>query len=123
VIPVDASFPKQFRLLQRSQFVSLAGSKTVVSGRLFLVIWKQNSVGRPRLGITASKKTGNAVVRNRMKRCVREFFRLHRSILPAVDLNVIVRRQAAENTTAVLYEELQRTFQQIGSCTCCHESL
>ncbi|NJD39320.1 MAG: ribonuclease P protein component [Geobacter sp.] len=116
-----ACFPKQFRLLSRSEYLRLSDSTTVVSGRSFLVIWKQNDCTHPRLGITASKKTGNAVVRNRLKRIVREFFRHHCTCLPGVDLNVIVRRQAAEKSTTVLFTELHRAFQQIGSPACCHD--
>ena len=117
----EASFPKQFHLLQRCDFVALTSSKLLISGRLFLVAWQFNEYGYPRLGITASRKSGSAVVRNRIKRCVREYFRHHRHILPGVDINVIVRRQAAENSTVALFLELQRAFQQIGSSTCCRE--
>jgi len=117
----DAGFPKQYRLLQRSDYTRLASSSTLLSGRSFLVVWQQNAVGHPRIGITASKKAGTAVVRNRIKRCVREYFRQHRKTLPDVDFNVIVRRQAAEKTTALLFLELQRVFHQIGSRACCHE--
>ena len=112
---VGAVFPKHFRLLHRSDFIRLSGKKTVVSCRSFLVIWEGNGLGYSRLGITASRKTGISVVRNRVKRCIREYFRQHRSLLPDVDLNIIVRRQAAENSTAVLFSELQYVFLQIGS--------
>ncbi|MCR9094487.1 MAG: ribonuclease P protein component [bacterium] len=48
-----------------------------------------------RLGITISRKVGNAVVRNRFKRRVREWFRAHRDELGAdLDLVVIARRPA-----------------------------
>ena len=118
---VGAVFPKQYRLLQRRDFIRLSGKKTVISTRSFLVIWENNGLGHPRLGITASRKTGISVVRNRVKRRIREYFRQHCSILPDVDLNVVVRRQAAENSAAVLFSELQRIFLQIGSSRCCHE--
>jgi ribonuclease P protein component len=115
VTVVVAEFPKNFRLLHRSDFIRLSGRKTAVSSRSFLVIWDGNGLGYSRLGITASKKSGISVVRNRVKRCIREYFRQHRSLLPDVDLNVIVRRQAAENSAAVLFSELQHIFLQIGS--------
>jgi ribonuclease P protein component len=123
VLVCGDSFPKQYRLLSRSDYLRLSDSKTVVSGRSFLVVWKANEYGYPRLGLTASRKAGNAVVRNRLKRHIREFFRHHCSLLPGVDLNVIVRRQAAGNNVAVLSTELRRAFQQIGSRSCCHVSL
>ena len=50
-----------------------------------------------RLGVTASRKVGNAVVRNRVKRRIREWFRASRQTLVAdVDVVVIARRAAAE---------------------------
>lgn len=52
---------------------------------------------RKRLGLTVSRKVGNAVVRNRVKRRVRAWFREARSTFPgAWDIVVIARRQAAE---------------------------
>lgn len=60
-----------------------------------------------RLGITASRKVGNAVVRNRFKRRVREWFRHHRSGFPkGIDLVVIARREGAELPYAALSDRL-----------------
>ena len=54
------------------------------------------SQNRGRLGITTSRKVGNAVVRNRFKRRLRAWFRANRSDLPGeVDLVVIARRAGA----------------------------
>ena len=54
--------------------------------------------GWPRLGITASRRVGNAVVRSRAKRLIREAFRATRALWPAgIDLVVIVKRATAES--------------------------
>lgn len=45
----------------------------------------------PRLGIAASRKVGSAVIRNRWKRIVREYVRLHAGALGAVDLVIVPR--------------------------------
>jgi ribonuclease P protein component len=59
----------------------------------------EDSSTRCRLGITASRKVGNAVVRNRVKRSVREWFRRDRARLGAeFDIVVIARRGARDLT-------------------------
>ncbi len=51
----------------------------------------------PRIGLTVSRRVGGAVLRNRIKRRIREWFRTHRELLPSgVDLVVIARRGAGE---------------------------
>ena len=61
-----------------------------------------------RLGITASRKVGNAVVRNRFKRRVREWFRENRGFLdPNTDFVVIARRSGARLELAELAARLR----------------
>ena len=61
----------------------------------------------PRLGITASRKVGNAVARNRVKRAVREWFRTERRSLSADrDYVVILRAKACELSAGDLAREL-----------------
>jgi ribonuclease P protein component len=55
------------------------------------------SENRRRLGVTVSKRVGNAVIRNRVKRCIREWFRYAREGLPdGSDIVVIARRRARD---------------------------
>jgi ribonuclease P protein component len=86
------------------------------------VVWQANSLAHARLGVTASKKIGNAVTRNRFKRFVRETFRNNRLLLPAVDLNVIARSEAAAMDFHGLEQELLKAFRRIGVSPCSEES-
>ena len=64
--------------------------------RHYTIIFKKNGLGVTRLGITVIKKIGNAVKRNRVKRLVREFFRLNKSYFPqGYDIVVAARKNAS----------------------------
>ena len=81
------------RIRKRPEFVRIQGRGVrVTTAHLVFLLAAQAEPGPSRLGITASRKVGNAVVRNRAKRLVREAFRLHGELTPpAIDLVVIVR--------------------------------
>lgn len=65
---------------------------------------------RTRLGITVSRKVGNSVVRNRVKRGVREWFRHSRAGLPAASRIVVIARRAARDLSGV---ELHRALDRV----------
>ena len=89
-------FGKGARLTLRSEFLAVQqGGKRVHAGH-YLVLALPNGRGHARLGVTVSKRVGTAVIRNRLKRWVREAFRAHARDLPAVDLVVIGRSSARE---------------------------
>ena len=76
-----------------------------------LITARQARGGHPsktRLGMAVSRKVGNAVVRNRVKRAIREWFRHSRDVVdPETDLVVIARRGARELDTRQIGEELE----------------
>ena len=69
--------------------------KSYANKYLVMYVWKNNTE-RNRLGISASKKIGNSVVRHRFARLVRESYRLHENIFNSgLDIVVVARKSAA----------------------------
>ncbi len=82
------------RLRLRREFLEVQQrGRRIYSGEL-IVLALDSGGPRPRIGITVSKKVGNAVERNLVKRWIREGWRAEGADLPAVDL-VVVARPAA----------------------------
>lgn len=62
-------------------------------GRYFLAYYRSNALSHPRMGIiTAKRNVRLAVARNRVRRVIREYFRLNQASLPAVDLVFIAKK-------------------------------
>lgn len=102
------SFPKKKRILNRSDFVNLNRSGKRHYTEHFNIISKQNKFGITRLGVTVRKKTGNAVKRNRVKRLIREYFRLNHSFFPqGYDIVIAAKKDAS-------YLDLQAVHKELG---------
>jgi len=101
------SFRKTERLLNRADFVNVNRSGERHQTDHFIVIFKRNGLGAKRLGITVSKKTGSAIKRNRVKRLIREFFRLNKSDFPqGYDVVIVAKKDASYCDLAKVKEEL-----------------
>ena len=118
IVDTAATFPKTARLRKRAEFLQLASAQHKKTVRGFLIVWNENNLQTARLGITASKKIGCAVVRNRVKRYLREFFRHNRFGVAAVDVNIIARRESALMTYSDVSRELNKAFQLVGMSPC-----
>jgi ribonuclease P protein component len=103
----DERLPKAYRIRTRAEFLRLQRVGRRRSGTRFVVITERRHNGITRLGITTSRHVGGAVVRNRVRRLVREFFRRHRRrIVPPQDVLVIARASAADATSREVVREL-----------------
>jgi len=93
--PSDHTFPRSCRLGGRGTFKTIRDTGVRVS-RGPLTLWGQhNGAGKLRLGISIGRVVGNAVRRNRIKRMLRESFRLMRNDVPyGYDLVIAVRPHA-----------------------------
>ncbi len=70
-----------------------------------------------RVGVTVSSKVGNAVVRNRLKRWVREFVRQHQPALPRTDVVFIAKMSAAQIVHPDADRDLARLLLRAGDVT------
>ena len=105
----EKTFQKLEVIRRRSEFAALHKlGKRFYSGHFTLVV-KKNALGHRRLGLTISKKVGKSVQRNRMKRLLREFFRLNKDRFPAShDLWFIVRKDFSKSRYADLCREMDK---------------
>jgi ribonuclease P protein component len=107
-------FPKASRILKRPEFKQLGEVGKRLVGRHFIVVYRSSKHPQSRLGITVTKKVGNAVTRNRLKRVCREFFRTYQKQLAAAyDVHVIARNAAAGAAHKELVYNLEKLFSQI----------
>jgi ribonuclease P protein component len=110
------SFPKQARLRKRPEFQNLSRWGKKVHAPNFVIITRPNNRGETRLGVTVSGKVGNAVVRNRVKRLLRECFRRYRhQIIPSKDVLIIAREGAANLSFAEVESELKKSVMDSAS--------
>ena len=102
-------FGKGLRLRLRRDFLRVQRKgRRRHTAHFVLVTSSQPSTGQPRIGFSVSRRVGNAVLRNRVRRRLREFFRLNRSELPeGCDTVVIAKPGAAKLSYGELVDELR----------------
>lgn len=97
------------RVRRRQDYVAAYKSGKRIATQHFIIIVRPNNLGIPRMGIAISRKIKGAVRRNRVKRLIREFFRLHKScLLPSNDYIFSVRRPPSRLAYPDIEHELKK---------------
>ena len=101
-------------LRKRAEFLLVQNTGKRAKGRHLVVLALATERGESRLGITVSKRVGNAVVRNRVRRRLRELFRTGAAALPASsDVVVIAYPSSATVESQRLREDLERCMARL----------
>jgi ribonuclease P protein component len=109
------SFTPAHRLHHKSEFDRVFREGRRYSDSLILMLARPNRLDHARLGLTVSVKAiGNAVNRNRVKRLVRESFRVHLDRLPAADIVVNPRPAARAAVNTVLSRSLEQLWDKLA---------
>lgn len=116
-----ATFGKSKRILRTAEFRNVYDHGVRFSGPLFSAFYLARTAAGPdsesRLGLTVPRAVGKAVVRNRIKRRMREVFRLHCSELDrGWDIVVNPRRALLKATFGEIERAFGKVIQRCNSC-------
>ncbi|MCG9732292.1 MULTISPECIES: ribonuclease P protein component [Shewanella] len=109
------TFTRELRLLTPAQFKSVFTKPIKASSAEITLLAIPNSEQHPRLGLTVAKRyVKKANQRNRIKRIIRDNFRLHQHDLPAVDIVVLVRNGVLDMENAELKNLVEKLWRKLS---------
>lgn len=107
-------FPSTRRIRSELDFARIYGLRQRASNRHLLIFAAANDLGFSRIGLSVSKKHGNAIKRARLKRLLREAFRLTQHELPAgLDL-ILIPQQKTGATLRDYQQSLQYLCEKLN---------
>jgi len=89
------SYPKDFRITKTKEYEKVYREGKKLTGKFVILHAKPNELDHPRLGITVTKKSGKAVIRNRWKRMLREIFRKEKEKFPSFDMVFTAKKESS----------------------------
>ena len=99
----------RIKSLRNREFSPVYRSGKRAADLCFVLYFLENGTDSNRLGITVSKKIGNSVVRSRVKRIIKEAYRLHeQDLLQGLDIVIVARTAAADKKSTDMEVSLMR---------------
>lgn len=110
----DARFTRRIRLVSKADYQQVFAQPGRSADVCFTILTRPNTLGFPRLGLAISRKAAKlAVVRNRVKRVVRESFRQQQQRLGGIDIVVMGRFDLSRRDNPELFDSLERHWTRI----------
>jgi len=114
-MPGRLTLPARLRLRRKSDFDAAYARGRRMGDGFFAVTASRNNTGAARLGMAVAVRTaGGAVARNRIRRIIRESFRVHQHELPPLDVVVSARPPARTAEAGALLVSLAALWKRIG---------
>ena len=114
IVSTKLRFPKSVHIRSRLDFSRVYEQGSRVSDAVLLVTAARNDEPQTRIGLSVSKRCGNAVHRNRWKRLIREAFRLSQAEMPtSIDL-VVQPRAGAEPDAMTVQRSLTSLMKRVA---------
>lgn len=111
----STGFPRAYRLLTPSDYQPIFKQPDLrITSKHFLLLAKKNTLPHPRLGLAITKKKAPlAVVRNHIKRHIRNAFRTHSTALNNYDIIFLLRKNINKQNLATIPAETQQCIEQL----------
>lgn len=117
---MSLTWPKERRITRRAEYTACYNRGQRLFTKYFIVFARSSGKsGTGRLGLAVTKKCGNAVARNRIKRVLRSFFRLHQYEMPSMDIVVTPKKhlRADKFSLCLAESELLPLLVELSSTT------
>jgi ribonuclease P protein component len=113
---VSQDFNRDKRLLTPKHFKTVFDSPTgKVPGKNLLLLARDNDLGHPRIGLVIGKKSVKlSVQRNRLKRVMRDSFRLHQELLAGWDIVIVARKGLGDVENPELHQHLIKIWKRLA---------